>query len=811
MKAKAKKDAKKSDNLLIEPEKRWTEYRLGDHLFAEQRAKVGREYESSLRKEARSLYDSEKRAFDRIQSTLSNTENAWIKTVLAKGTFSDKLSANAKLVQQSAVHNFSCLQNMVQMVTVKAKRGCIAAMEMLKDLFLGDILLSKSKLRTFAEQIPYLDNNPTLRKQQLILFHFEDCVLQLYRQFVEAVEKVSHDSVDASKNKAVNIIFELLCESPEQEHFLLEKLTNKLGDPCSKLAAHVSYLLAKLVNEHHPAMKLVVVNEIERVLYRPNITEKAQYYALCFLNEIIFDDDDKDVADKIVNLYFDFFKACLKKGEVNNKMMNALLTGVNRTFPYSKLKPEVFETHMNTFFKIIHYVNFNTAIQAMNLMFNLMSYGNTGSLSDRFYGALYRSLSQFQFDNCSRKALFFNLVYRAIKKDPVSKRVKAFLKRLLQVALHSSSQISAGIIILTSQILKVRPEIEFRSANVFNDDSEDFLENEKYDDVKEDSDRDNDEFDENSKDNFQSKSSWIHLHNFRNKECSGHYDIHCRNPLYANAEEVLWEENLLCKHYHPSVSLFANNLLHGISTEYDGDPLSDFTIKNFLDRFVFRNPKKITKEQKSRSRQQSIFRRSYKKQAPVIDANFVQIPEERIPVEERFIYKYLSNRKLEKHEDDNESVTSEEFERILEKFEPGFEKDLAEEISTSSKRAKKNNSKIDSIDEDFEDDVSELENLSEDEEYNKNFEGLDEELQDIFEEDDAAIPVKYKKRGHSEDISALFASADKFAELLEKNSESENDSDEKDSSDSEEEESGKEKKSGKRKKRRFFKGRKKRK
>lgn len=45
------------------------------------------------------------------------------------------------------------------------------------------------------------------------------------------------------------------------------------------------------------------------------------------------------------------------------------------------------------------------------------------------------------------------------------------------------------------------------------------------------------------------------------------YDPFCRNPLYAGITKGLNTELImLFKHYHPSVALFANTILEGIST-----------------------------------------------------------------------------------------------------------------------------------------------------------------------------------------------------------------------------------------------------
>ena len=74
------------------------------------------------------------------------------------------------------------------------------------------------------------------------------------------------------------------------------------------------------------------------------------------------------------------------------------------------------------------------------------------------------------------------------------------------------------------------------------------------------------------------------------------YDGLARNPLYCSADRgVETELSTLASHYHPSVVVFAQHILNSEPIVYSGDPMSDFSLQKFLDRFVFRNPKKITK------------------------------------------------------------------------------------------------------------------------------------------------------------------------------------------------------------------------
>ena len=45
------------------------------------------------------------------------------------------------------------------------------------------------------------------------------------------------------------------------------------------------------------------------------------------------------------------------------------------------------------------------------------------------------------------------------------------------------------------------------------------------------------------------------------------------------------------------MALFANTIVEGAPIKYTGDPLQDFTLSRFLDRFVFRNPKQVSAAQ----------------------------------------------------------------------------------------------------------------------------------------------------------------------------------------------------------------------
>ena len=81
------------------------------------------------------------------------------------------------------------------------------------------------------------------------------------------------------------------------------------------------------------------------------------------------------------------------------------------------------------------------------------------------------------------------------------------------------------------------------------------------------------------------------------------FDNTKRDPQYTNADEFpLYELNILMNHYHPTIQKFSRFILENYKKEtisYEGDPLIDFSLVNFLEKFILKNPKiKSTKNEK---------------------------------------------------------------------------------------------------------------------------------------------------------------------------------------------------------------------
>lgn len=72
--------------------------------------------------------------------------------------------------------------------------------------------------------------------------------------------------------------------------------------------------------------------------------------------------------------------------------------------------------------------------------------------------ALYATLLAPELPGSTKAAMFLSMLFRAVKADVSSRRVAAFLKRLLQIALAAPANLACGCLLLASEILKVTSE-----------------------------------------------------------------------------------------------------------------------------------------------------------------------------------------------------------------------------------------------------------------------------------------------------------------------------------------------------------------
>ncbi|XP_046675604.1 CCAAT/enhancer-binding protein zeta-like isoform X2 [Homalodisca vitripennis] len=791
----------------------------------------------ALRSEAEMVLKREEEMYNKKAGRSGNHDKAWLRTVMSKGTASDRVAAYIVIIQDAPVYNLSALRNLVNMVKVSKKKECMTVMETLTELFHSDLLRPGRKLLKF-EQHPLsmlqelTSGNAMSRKKYLSYWVFEDHLKNLYAQFVHSLDIVSKDTVDAHREKAVTAMYKLLSRNPEQEVVLLKNLVNKLGDPNQKVVSKVIYSLTQLLRVH-PVMKQVVANEIERFLFRPNVGSRSQYYAICFLSQYLFSSDDTELAENIISIYFSFFKANIKKGDIDSRMMGALLMGVNRAYPFARLERHELSEHVDTLYKLVHVSTFNISVQTLCLLYQIV-----GNSTDRFYCALYKKLLDPHLATSAHQAMFINLVYKAMRQDTNTNRVRVFIKRLLQVCLNCPSQLACGLLYLISQLIAKRSQLlalithkqqMFEESN----DNNDADDEENYKDAPLDVElvkeaeangKDDSDVDMKPEEKPKLKPGWFHCQNAASKVELKVYDSRARNPAHARGEHAAYEElTVLSTHFHPTVALFARNILDKQHIKYSGDPLQDFTLLRFLERFVFKNPKQLSADSVDKGpdpclAQRRLYTASGPRTLAVTSDTFLQRGEDKVPVDELFLYRYLQTKKSgvkekpvkevkkekdeeeEDAESDVESVASEEFNDMLDKMvgkvddDLDFADDVGDRLKSNKKKSKTQQEPESDDEEDFsednddvdEDEDEELTDLEDEEgseaeaidfgEEGEDFDGdidLDnlgsEDEDDDFEEEMKTSKSKKNKfpKSSKGGIHTMFAPAEKFAEMLE--------------------------------------------
>ncbi|XP_068087919.1 CCAAT/enhancer-binding protein zeta [Hyperolius riggenbachi] len=765
--------------LLLKPGGKWYDHEYTKEFTTDsQNDEDVNKYKSLAKK----LYEHEANLYKSKKELQKGANTTWMKTVVSTGTLADRMAAMTVLIQDTPVHTLHFVENLINLIRKKgSKRQNIMALDTFKELLLSDLLPDNYKLHTFVQH-PFdrlealSSGNRDARDRRLILWYFEEQLKQQVAEFVRVLETLTHDNLMATKAKALNVVHELLCSKPEEEKTLLTLLVNKLGDPQYRIATKASYLLEVLLSKH-PNMKGVVCLEVERLLYRPNVSKKAQYYGICFLNQILFSHEESDLANQLITVYFCFFRACIKNKEMDSKFLRALLTGVNRAYPYAQIGNEKVKEQLDTLFKILHSVSFNTGVQILMLLFQVTDSQQT--VSHRYYSALYRRLLDPGLSQGTKQTMFLNLLFKSLKADVSLKRIKAFVKRLMQVTCCQKPPFICGALYLISEIIKVKPGLK----TLLQENGE-IDEEEHFHDL---SDDDGDV--QNKVEN--GKLSELGSAGMTNPNS---YDPLSRNPQFCGADNTsLWEIKKLSEHFHPTVALFAKTILEGDSVQYTGDPLQDFTLMRFLDRFVYRNPKQKLQEGNRGYLMHQKKKKVYMNgdREPVNSAAFLGKEENEVPVDEVFFHRYfkkLSTTKQRfKQSEDQESiedVDDDEFEEIIDSFEGDSfysgktdDIDFAGNLNPAEKSAKKKKSGEEDSESDWEDEAEDDDDVSLGSMCEEDFEN--DESAGVFMDTSETVDEepelkKRKKRPLKQDD--VFATAEEFGDMLDDNTGSQFDS-----------------------------------
>lgn len=367
-------------------------------------------------------------------------------------------------------------------------------------------------------------------------WQYEAMLKEQYFEFLRNVQAAIQGTQDSKKNQAIVCAARLLTYAPEMEQMLLSMVVNKLGDPSNKVASKALHHLSEIAYRH-PAMSDVIIQETEKLLFRNNITEHAQHFALCFLSQIA-SRANANACVRLVNICFSFFKIVVQKGAVNSKTMQAILRCLKRAIADAKPTGDdgfLSKEMQDTMYRLLHLADIHITLQTFALLLQIMTVSidnGTAATSayDRYYNALYKKMLDLNLTTVGPKAAaqFLHIIHRSVHMDANVARTQAFVKRLLQAAFYLPVQMACGCLIVIGKLLKMRPEIGMKRT------------------------KDVAIIEEHSSDDETTAEPKPMLT----------YDAFNRVPAFAGAESALNTELWrLTQHFHPTVQIFAQTII----------------------------------------------------------------------------------------------------------------------------------------------------------------------------------------------------------------------------------------------------------
>ncbi|GKY95116.1 hypothetical protein MPSEU_000475500 [Mayamaea pseudoterrestris] len=713
---------------LTEDEPTW--YKLG-HQQAERNAtittdppakgvpRMTSELVSKYRRQADELYQKE--LFASNKGSGKTSDDRWVEGTMKKGTLKDRIAAMSVVASTDSIHKLYALDGLLQMAGCSESgsqqtnsRVVQLAAEALEELFINTYLPPDRKLHSLAQRPFYLFEHvegakkqtiKTLSPKVLLLWRFEELVKDKYHRFLhQCLDKTLRDGMEMDKISALRTTSSLLTSVSEGERILLQLIVNKLGDPSKKVAAAAGHELRKVLQKH-PSMQLIIAREVQQLAFRPGLKSRALYHCISFLNQLKLQRDKFNVEGSVkaslpaslISSYFRLFDVAIGKQpefsddreelEMKSRLLSALLSGVNRAHPYLPEKDKGMDDHLDSLYRVVHTAPPAACTQALLLLFHVavgsnsdQDGNNEGDVTDaglkrqqRFYRALYASLSKTSMLSSGKHlTMLFNLLYKAMKYDTDTTRVIAFTKRVMCTTMHCSSAVLAASLFLLNEIARRHSVV----LSCFHEALED-------------------------------------------PHCRRVLDPTKREPSGALSLEgvpeegdctvkkaPLWELALVKHHFHPSVDKFTDTLG---SIGYNGDPLRDFGLLTFLDKFAYRNPKSSQHVIERIKQGTSVgVRRSGRDNIiqslstpPVNDSSFLH--RQKVDVHEEFFHRFFVERarrddkrgldtrkspgEMDEEQDEEEVLHEEEqFDvgRSFEEFERGWDSDSDEEAFVDS-------------------------------------------------------------------------------------------------------------------------------
>ena len=547
-----------------------------------------------LYQKAKNIYETKTSSFDLDKIDYNhkvNKEKRWTHDILQKGTFDDKISALLLYIRENPKMTLKYLEILIKLSENKNRRKNDAVTIGLKDLFLESILQGK-KYISFNNKYKNIMNDK-IEEDELFNSYYEDKIHHLYLRFVNLLEEsINSESIINIKKKNMEYLSEMLIKQPESEEKILQDIVNKLGDISTEISNYTIKLLNK-IQEIHMNMSNIIFKYVT-IFYTMNDKNESKLNALNYLVQMEIPNINKKIfLEESINFFFGLFNQISTENEnnnnkenekklrieknkkkqkkikkiilenknkdaINDKLLSLIVKRINILFKYIKNQKnqmekinEIIESKISILFKLSHSKSLKLSIEILKLLFGIITTQDQNFVS-RYYKSLYELISSKSLSSSKYVKEALKLILMSLMFDNNNNRISSFIKRLLEMCLISEPPFIICNLIIISQVIRNKNKL------------------------------------------------WKMME----REQSGvklFYDSTKRDPQFAQGEySFLNELYLLEKHYHPSVQRMAKFILDNYNKDiisYNGDPLLDFSLTNFLEKFMLKNPK-IKKEKK---------------------------------------------------------------------------------------------------------------------------------------------------------------------------------------------------------------------
>ena len=732
-----KKDDKKSDNINL-INKKTKKFKHNKSKNKNNQRKL--EPIEQLYQKAKNIYELKTSSYDLDKIDYNqkvNKEKRWTHDILQKGTFDDKISALLLYIRENPKMTLKYLEILIKLSENKNRRKNDTIIIGLKDLFLESILQGKKYL-SFNNRYKNINNN-NINEEELFNSYYEDKIHHLYLRLLNLLEdSINNEGIINIKKKNMEYLSEMLIKQPESEEKILQAIVNKLGDTSSEIYNYTIKLLNR-IQEIHMNMSNIIFKYVT-IFYTINDKKESKLNALNYLVQMEIPNVTnfnykKIFLEESINFFFGLFNQISNENEnnniteiekklkteknkkkikklkkiilenktkdvINDKFLSLIVKRINILFRYVKNQKnqmekinEIIESKISILFKLSHSKNIKLSIEILKLLFGIITSQDQNFVS-RYYKSLYELISLNKLSSSKYVKEALKLILISLMFDNNNNRICSFIKRLLEMCLISEPPYIICILIIISQVIRNKNKL------------------------------------------------WKMIER-EQKGVKLFYDSTKRDPQFAQGEySFLNELFLLEKHYHPSVQRMAKFIIENYNKDiisYNGDPLLDFSLTNFLEKFMLKNPK-IKKEKKEIKKiendddelkkfineEENINNNIENNNKEIDDFEFIEkfnkiYPE--ITSDKNYLKKMKKKEKKMKTEEDvDEMIGNQEYNQDDLEIEKYADKVIDDEY-------KKYDKDID--DDDFVDNISDNNDENEDDNNNEN-----EEVDDLFAEDE---------------------------------------------------------------------------